>query len=68
MVCEYMRAKGVPTYSQNENGKKVFWESPSQCIYRMDIGFFDPMWLPMVISDPWYFPMVFSLLGFLHPF
>ena len=37
---------------------KVFWESPSQCIYGMVLGFF----------DPWYFIVHGICLGFFHSF
>ena len=28
----------------SQNDLEVFWESPSQCIYSMVLGFFDPRW------------------------
>ena len=40
---------------------KVFWESPSQCIYSMVIGFFDPRY-------PWYFIFHGIYLWFFYPF
>ena len=69
--CEYLRARVSQCTHKWKWGKRwkyVFWESPSQCIYRMVLGFFDPMWLPMVFSDPWYFHMVFSLFRVFTPF
>ena len=50
---------GIKVYSVTERKwQKVFWGSPSQCIYRMVLGFWTHGILFSMVFDP------FSFLGF----
>ena len=46
---------------------KVFWRSPSQCIYSMVLGFFDPWFFIIHGIYLWFFDP-FSFLGVFDPF
>ena len=52
-VCDVTDGK------MEKSDPKVFWRSPSQCIYSMVLGFFHPRQWPVVFYCPWYLPMVF---------
>ena len=51
-VCDVTDGK------MEKTNPKVFWESPSQCIYSMVLGFF----------DPWYFIVHGIYLWLFDPF
>ena len=44
MAWKNMKGKlcDVTDGKMEKSDPKVFWESPSQCIYSMVLGFFDP--------------------------
>ena len=64
-VCENLRAKGVPTYSQWKKVIKTVFGRPSQCIYSNFLGFFDPRLTHGILL--WFF-LSYLFFRVLEPF
>ena len=62
----------VTNGKMEKSDPKVFWESPSQCIYSMVLGFLtqgnDPWYLCVVFLPFLFFRFLKPLLGFFLPF